>query len=70
MDIAGDFSVLLGNYGIFYLQGIAATILLSIVGTFGGLALGIFLAFGKKLQPKGKRVSVQLWQWPKLIPSS
>lgn len=64
MDIAGDFSVLLGSYGTFYLQGIAATILLSIVGTFGGLALGIFLAFGKKLQPKGKRVSVQLWQWP------
>lgn len=43
-----DRSELLSNYGSFYLYGLLSTIILSLVGTFGGLFLGVFLAFGKK----------------------
>lgn len=47
-----DISSLLSKYGSFYLNGTLATIVLSLVGTFGGLFLGIFLAFGKTLNTK------------------
>lgn len=59
-----EISKLLEGYFSFYLSGTLATIVLSLVGTFGGLFLGIFLAFGKKLESKGKPWYVRLWQTP------
>lgn len=55
---------LLSNYFSFYLHGTLATIVLSIVGTLGGLFLGIFLAFGKTLKTKGRPWYRQLYLWP------
>lgn len=49
-----DIGYLISNYSSLYLYGILATIILSLVGTFGGLFLGIFLAFGKKLDTDSK----------------
>ena len=46
---SGDISYLLNNYFSFFLRGIASTILLSLLGTFGGLLLGVFLAFGMRV---------------------
>ncbi len=60
----GDISSLLQNYWRLYLNGTLATIVLSIVGTLGGLFLGIFLAFGKKLKTKGEPWYQQIWKWP------
>ena len=50
--MGNDISSLLSRYGRFYINGTLATIVLSLVGTFGGLFLGIFLAFGKSLNTK------------------
>lgn len=47
-----DRSELLSHYGSFYLYGLLSTVILSLVGTFGGLFLGVFLAFGKRGRPK------------------
>jgi len=43
---ASDISYLLSNYWDWFLQGLASTVVLSIVGTIVGLFLGVFLAFG------------------------
>lgn len=53
-----EIGYLLSEYASSYWYGIFATIVLSLVGTFGGLFLGIFLAFGKKLDTEKKPV---LW---------
>ena len=53
-----DFSDLLSHYGNFYLYGLLSTIILSLIGTFGGLFLGVFLAFGKRRDVK----DVPLWK--------
>lgn len=54
-----EIGYLLNNYSRLYWYGIFATIVLSLVGTFGGLFLGVFLAFGKKLDTSKKP-----WLWP------
>lgn len=61
---AGDISSLLSDYWQLYLNGALATILLSVIGTLGGLFLGVFLAFGKKLRTQGEPWYKQLWKWP------
>lgn len=60
----GEMSTLWNQYSVLYLQGLLATVVLSIVGTFGGLFLGIFLAFGKKLNTKGAPWYHMIWKWP------
>ncbi len=50
--MSSDFSYLISHYWQFYLKGTLSTIILSVVGTFGGLFLGVFLAFGKRLETK------------------
>lgn len=52
MDNTEGVFYLLSNYWDFFLKGIASTIILSIVGTVGGLFLGIFLAFGENIHIK------------------
>ena len=64
MNLGSDISDLLTNYFSWYLQGIASTIILSIVGTFGGLFLGIFLAFGKRLDTKNNPWYKLLYKLP------
>jgi putative lysine transport system permease protein len=51
MDPA-DISYLLSHYWKFFLYGTLSTIVLSIIGTVGGLFLGIFLAFGERIDIK------------------
>ena len=50
MSLFEDIGYLLSHYFDFFLKGMASTILLSIVGTFGGLFFGIFIALGKGLK--------------------
>ncbi|MCI1734466.1 MAG: amino acid ABC transporter permease [Bacilli bacterium] len=46
-------------------QGIAGTIVLSVIGTIGGLFLGIFLAFGKNITIRKNQPWYQkLWRYP------
>lgn len=59
-----QFQELLDQYGSFYLNGALATIVLSIVGTFGGLFFGIFLAFGKSLHVKNDPWYKKIWKYP------
>jgi putative lysine transport system permease protein len=44
-----DITYLLSDYGKYFLLGTLSTIILSIIGTFGGLLLGILLSFGERL---------------------
>jgi putative lysine transport system permease protein len=46
---SSDINYLLSQYWNSFLFGTISTIILSIVGTFGGLLLGIFLAFGERI---------------------
>lgn len=46
----GDISFLLENYWLYFLWGLASTIILSTIGTLAGLFLGVFLALGKKMK--------------------
>jgi len=55
---------LLGRYGLMYAKGLLATVVLSLVGTFGGLFLGVFFAFGKRLRTKGLPWYQKLWRYP------
>lgn len=59
-----DISYLLSHYWMFYLKGTASTIILSLVGTFAGLFLGVFLAFGKRLDAKGGSWPQKLYRYP------
>ena len=49
---SGDIAYLLSNYWRYFLLGTLSTIILSIIGTFGGLFLGIFLSFGEAIKVK------------------
>lgn len=49
---ASDIGYLLSHYGMNFLLGSLSTIILSIIGTFGGLLLGILLAFGERITIK------------------
>ena len=62
--MGNDISSLLSRYGRFYINGTLATIVLSLVGTFGGLFLGIFLAFGKSLNTKESPWYHKIWRFP------
>jgi putative lysine transport system permease protein len=64
MDFFQQTGYLLSNYWDFFLKGLISTLLLSIVGTAGGLFLGLFLAFGKRMEisPK-KKWYVQIWRY-------
>jgi putative lysine transport system permease protein len=46
---SSDISYLLSHYWSNFLYGTLSTVILSIVGTFGGLLLGIFLAFAERV---------------------
>ena len=60
-----EMGYLLSNYYMYYLIGLASTLLLSIFGTGVGLFLGVFLAFGKSLQPsKNDPWYKKLWTYP------
>lgn len=59
-----DISYLFSHYWQFYLKGTLSTIILSVIGTFGGLFLGIFLAFGKRLETKNFTWPQKIWRWP------
>ena len=60
-----EMKYLLENYYMYYLIGLASTLLLSIVGTGVGLLLGTFLAFGKDLKPvKNDPWYRKLWTYP------
>lgn len=50
MDIIGGIHYLLSNYYTYFLFGLVSTVILSLFGTFVGLFLGIFLAFGKNIK--------------------
>ncbi len=47
--MASDIGSLLQEYWDFYLRGTFSTIFLAIIGTIGGLLIGIFLGIGKNL---------------------
>ena len=64
--MGNDISSLLSRYGRFYINGTLATIVLSLVGTFGGLFLGIFLAFGKSLNTKESPWYHKIWRSNKM----
>jgi putative lysine transport system permease protein len=49
MDPLEQVNYLLSHYGEFFLKGLGGTILLSIIGTVGGLILGIPLALGENI---------------------
>lgn len=59
-----DISYLLSHYWAFYLKGTMSTIILSLFGTFGGLFLGIFLAFGKRLDTKSGSALQKIYRYP------
>lgn len=59
-----DVGNLLSKSSLLYLNGVLATIVLSVVGTLGGLFLGVFLAFGKKLETKNFPWQQKLWRVP------
>ena len=46
---SADISYLLSHYGRYFFLGTLSTLILAIVGTFGGLFLGVFLSFGESL---------------------
>lgn len=48
--MASDIGYLLSNYWLFYLRGTASTIVLAVIGTLGGLLIGIFLGLGKNMK--------------------
>ena len=52
MNLGEDIGRLLSGYWRQFLLGLTGTLVLSGVGTFVGLLLGIFLALGKRLKPK------------------
>jgi putative lysine transport system permease protein len=55
------------DYVKWLFQGLFGTIVLSIIGTVGGLFLGIFLAFGQNIQiPKSLPWYQKLWRYPLL----
>jgi putative lysine transport system permease protein len=64
MSITDQINYLFANYWDFFLKGLLATIILSIVGTIGGLFLGLFLAFGKRIEIN-KRLPwyAQIWKY-------
>ncbi len=62
--MSSDFSYLISHYWQFYLKGTLSTIILSVVGTFGGLFLGVFLAFGKRLETKNYPWYHLLYRYP------
>lgn len=62
--MANEIGQLLSSSGRLYLNGLLATIVLSIVGTLGGLFLGVFLAFGKRLDTKNVSTGQKVWRWP------
>lgn len=62
--MAQDIGTLLSKYGNMFLQGSIATIVLSIIGTFGGLFIGVFIAFGKNLETKNRPVFEKILKWP------
>ncbi|MFA6587035.1 MAG: amino acid ABC transporter permease [Bacilli bacterium] len=62
--MGNDVGVLLKESGMLYLNGLLSTIVLSLVGTFGGFFLGVFLAFGKRLPVEGKSKGQKAWRYP------
>ena len=50
MNLFEQVGYLLSNYWLWFLEGLAATIILSVVGTIGGLMIGIFLALGSRIK--------------------
>lgn len=65
MNIINDIGYLLTNYWSFYLQGIAATLILSIFGTVVGLIIGTFIAFGKNIKvSKEDSLLSKFWKYP------
>ncbi len=62
--MSSDFSYLISHYWQFYLKGTLSTVILSVIGTFGGLILGVFLAFGKRLETKNYPWYHLLYRYP------
>lgn len=59
-----DIGYLLSHYGMSFLLGSLSTIILSIIGTFGGLLLGILLAFGERVSvKKSDRFLAKAWRY-------
>ena len=52
-QIFGDIGYLFAHSSQLFLQGIAATLILSIVGTVVGLIIGVLLAFGRNIKILG-----------------
>ncbi len=52
MSFWDKIAYLFQNYSVTFLNGIASTLILAIVGTFLGLFLGIFIALGRNIQYK------------------
>ena len=50
MNLFDDIGYLLKNYYNLYLQGLASTLILAIIGTVVGLGLGMFLGLGKNMK--------------------
>lgn len=65
--LAGDISTIFSKpeYVKWLFSGLAGTVVISFLGTFLGLLLGIFLAFGKNIEIKKKDQWYQkLWKYP------
>lgn len=62
--MSSDFPYLISHYWQFYLKGTLSTVILSVIGTFGGLILGVFLAFGKRLETKNYPWYHLLYRYP------
>ena len=67
VDVGHDIETLLANNQYLYwiLQGLAGTVVIALIGTLGGLFLGVFLAFGKRLNiSKSAPWYQKLWKYP------
>lgn len=67
VDVGQDIGSLLSKdeYVRWLFQGLAGTVVIALIGTIGGLLLGIFLAFGKRLNiEKTTPIYHKIWKYP------
>lgn len=64
MSLGEQIGYLLSNYYTWFLEGLLSTVVLSIVGTLGGLFLGIFLALGSGIRVhRHDRIYTKIWKY-------